>query len=43
MKIVASAHHGAKTFDHACLAQPGEEMLQCTSPGSSPIQYIVER
>ena len=43
MKIVASAIHGANTLDHACLAQPGEEMLRCTSPGLSPIQYIVDR
>ena len=28
---------------HACLAQPGEEMLRCTSPGRRPIQYIVDR
>ena len=39
----ASAIHGAKTLLHACFAQPGEEMLRCTSPGSSPIQYIVDR
>ncbi len=43
MKIVASAIHGANTLDHACFAQPGEEMLRCTSPGSRPIQYIVDR
>src|ERR1700722_740149 len=24
MRIVAEAFHGAKKFDHACLAQPGE-------------------
>jgi hypothetical protein len=27
----------------ACFAQPGEEMLRCTSPGCGPSQYIVER
>src|SRR4051812_12423611 len=43
MKIVASAIHGAKKHDHACLAQPGEEMLRWTSPGCSPSQYIVDR
>jgi hypothetical protein len=36
MKIVASALHGAKANDHACLAHPGEEMLRCTSPGPFP-------
>ena len=40
---VAPAIHGANTLLHACLAQPGEEMLRWTSPGSSPIQYIVDR
>src|SRR6266536_5993441 len=40
---VASAFHGAKTLLHACFAQPGEEMFRWTSPGSSPIQYIVDR
>ncbi len=43
MKTVASAFHGAKRFDQACLAQPGEEMLRCTSPGLRPIQYMVAR
>ena len=43
MRIVASAFNGAKTLLHACLAQPGEEMLRWTSPGRSPIQYIVVR
>ena len=43
MKIVASAIHGAKNEDQACLAQPGLEMLRWTSPGRRPIQYIVER
>src|SRR5262249_12144919 len=43
MKTVASAFHGANTLLHACFAQPGEEMLRCTSPGSRPIQYIVDR
>jgi hypothetical protein len=42
-RIVASAFHGAKKDDHACLAHPGEEMLRCTSPGCRPIQYIVDR
>ena len=40
---VASAIQGAKTLLHACLAQPGEETLRCTSPGCRPIQYIVDR
>src|SRR5262249_53431943 len=40
---VAPAFHGAKKQLHVCLAQPGEEMLRWTSPGFSPIQYIVER
>ena len=40
---LASAFHGAKTLLQACLAQPGEEMLRCTSPGCRPIQYIVDR
>jgi hypothetical protein len=39
----ASAIHGAKTLLQACLAQPGEEMFRCTSPGCRPIQYIVDR
>jgi hypothetical protein len=43
MRIVACAFHGAKRLDHACLAQPGEEMFRCTSPGLMPIQYIVDR
>src|ERR1044072_9896010 len=43
MNTVASAFHGANTLLHACFAQPGEEMLRCTSPGSRPIQYIVDR
>ena len=43
MKTVASAFHGAKRFDQACLAQPGEEMFRWTSPGLRPIQYIVDR
>ena len=41
--MVAPAFHGAKKLDHACFAQPGEEMLRCTSPGCAPIQYIVLR
>src|SRR5256885_14332760 len=43
MKTVASAFHGANRLDQACLAQPGEEMLRCTSPGWRPIQYMVAR
>src|SRR5579863_1820848 len=43
MKIVASAVHGEKKQLHACLAQPGDEMFRCTSPGRRPIQYIVDR
>src|SRR3981189_3476015 len=39
---VAPAFHGAKKQLQACLAQPGEEMLRCTSPGCSPSQNIVE-
>src|SRR3984885_10632971 len=40
---VAPAIQGANTLLHACLAQPGEEMFRCTSPGCRPIQYIVDR
>src|ERR1700728_3419107 len=40
---VAPAFHGANTFDQACLAQPGEETLRCTSPGCRPSQYMVDR
>ena len=43
MRIVAWAFHGANRLDQACLAQPGEEMFRCTSPGLMPIQYIVDR
>src|SRR3954454_25088605 len=43
MNTHACAFHGAKTLLHACLAQPGDEMLRCTSPGRRPIQYIVDR
>jgi len=43
MKMQAPAFHGAKKQLHACLAQPGDEMLRCTSPGFRPIQYIVVR
>src|SRR3569833_2185207 len=39
----APAFHGANRLLHACLAQPGEETLRCTSPGRRPIQYIVDR
>src|SRR3977135_257781 len=40
---VAPAFHGAKKQLQACLAQPGEEMLRCTSPGCSQNQQLVER
>src|ERR1044072_668624 len=43
MKTVASAFQGANRLDQACLAQPGEEMFRCTSPGLRPIQYMVAR
>nr|BFE68813.1 hypothetical protein GCM10020092_021140 [Actinoplanes digitatis] len=43
MNTHAWAFHGAKTLLHACFAQPGDEMFRCTSPGRSPIQYIVDR
>ena len=43
ISAVAAAFHGANTLLHACLAQPGEEMFRCTSPGCRPIQYIVDR
>src|ERR1700722_636699 len=43
MKIQACPFHGAKKQLQACLAQPGDEMFMCTSPGCRPIQYIVER
>src|SRR3954465_11242420 len=39
---VAPAFQGAKKQLQACLAQPGEEMLRCTSPGCSPSQNIVD-
>src|SRR4029079_9994560 len=39
---VAPAFHGANKQLQACLAQPGEEMLRCTSPGCSPSQDIVD-
>jgi hypothetical protein len=42
ISTVAPAFHGAKKVLQACLAQPGEEMLTCTSPGCRPSQYIVE-
>jgi hypothetical protein len=32
---------GGIVYLHACLAQPGEEMFQCRSPGASPSQYMV--
>src|SRR5215471_20187964 len=40
---VAPAFHGAKKQLQACLAQPGEEMFRCTSPGRKPSQYMVDR
>ena len=40
---VAPAFHGAKMQLQACLAQPGEEMLRCTSPGRRPSTKIVVR
>src|SRR5258708_34631616 len=40
---VAPAFHGANKQLQACLAQPGEEMFRCTSPGCSPSQNIVDR
>ena len=43
MKIVACAFHGEKKQLQACLAQPGDEIFRCTSPGRSPSQYIVDR
>src|SRR5690242_588445 len=39
---VAPAFQGAKKQLQACLAQPGEEMFRCTSPGCSPSQNIVD-
>src|SRR3954471_4826373 len=39
---VAPAFQGAKKQLHACLAQPGEEILRWISPGWSPSQYIVD-
>src|SRR5690606_39835577 len=43
MTTQAPAIHGVNRFDHACFAQPGEAILRWRSPGSSPIQYIVDR
>ncbi len=40
---VAPAFQGANTLDQACFAQPGEEMLRCTSPGLRPSPYMVVR
>jgi hypothetical protein len=40
--MVASAIHGAKKQLHACLAQPGELIARCTSPGRTPIHAIVD-
>src|SRR3954470_17115698 len=40
---VAQAFQGEKKQLQACLAQPGEEMLRCASPGCRRSQYIVER
>src|SRR6266851_3232108 len=42
ISTVAPAFHGAKKVLQACFAQPGDEMLRCTSPGFSPSQYIVD-
>ena len=42
-KTEAPAFHGAKNELQACLAHPGELMLQWRSPSRRPIQYIVER
>jgi hypothetical protein len=39
---VAPAFHGAKKQLQACLAQPGEEIFRCMSPGCSPSQNIVD-
>src|SRR6202035_434196 len=39
---VAPAFHGAKKQLQACLAQPGEEIFRCTSPGCNPSQYMGE-
>src|SRR5271166_1985772 len=41
-KTVAPAFHGANIELQACFAQPGEEMLRCTSFGCSPSQYMVD-
>src|SRR6266571_7908953 len=43
MSEVAPAIHGANTLLQACFAQPGDDTFRCTSPGCSPIQYMVER
>src|SRR5437773_7138238 len=40
---VAPAFQGAKKQLQACLAQPGDEILRCTSPGCSPSQNIVDK
>ena len=40
---VAPAFQGANKQLQACLAQPGEETLRCTSPGCRPSQNIVDR
>ena len=42
ISTVAPAFHGAKKVLQACLAQPGEEMFTCTSPGCRPSQYMVD-
>src|SRR6267142_5165334 len=39
---VAPAFQGAKKQLQACLAQPGEEIFRCTSPGCNPSQNMVE-
>ena len=43
IKTVAPAFQGAKRQDQACLAQPGEEIFKCTSPGRKPSTNMVER
>src|SRR6201991_274234 len=39
---VAPAFQGANKQLQACLAQPGEEIFRCTSPGCNPSQYMVD-
>src|SRR5689334_21759295 len=42
IRTVAPAFQRAKKVLQACLAEPGEEMFTCTSPGFRPSQYMVE-